>query len=201
MFEHGVRMNESSISSDMGRFDPPEVGMLPAEKILWSRKAGTGFWIIFFGFIVVAGGPGISLASVEHFGLSVGIIFGILTLIGISILLGTLIKVKRTRYYLTTDRILEVRGGKIAKSFSLEHFAGRPLGQFIESRATHSSGNETFYAIRIYDPVSDEVMEFTGLDPNSTRAFERIGEIVECQYCGYKNLAIRSQCKNCDAVM
>jgi hypothetical protein len=194
-------MNESQVLADGGRFDPPKVGMLPGESIVWTRRAGTGFWIIFFGFIAIAGGPALSLASVEYFGLSVGIIFGILTLIGYIIVLGTLINVRRTRYYLTTDRILEVRGGKIKKYFPLEHFAGRPLGQFIESRATHSSGNESFYAIRIYDPVSDEVMEFTGLDPNSTRAFERIGERVECPYCGYDNSAIRSQCKNCDAVL
>ncbi|MHA1925286.1 MAG: hypothetical protein ACXABV_10000 [Candidatus Thorarchaeota archaeon] len=194
-------MNESQLLADGGRFDPPEVGMLPGESIVWTRRAGTGFWIIFFGFFAIAGGPALSLASVEYFGLSVGILFGILTLIGYIIVLGTLINVRRTRYYLTTDRILQVRGGKIKRYFPLEHFVGRPLGQFIESRATHSSGNESFHAIRIYDPVSDEVMEFTGLDPNSTRAFERIGEIVECPYCGFNNSAIRSQCKNCDAVM
>jgi hypothetical protein len=194
-------MNESQFLADGGRFDPPRVGMLSGESIVWTRRAGTGFWIIFIGFIVIAGGPAFTLVSFEYFGLFLAIIVGILTLIGYIMLLGTLINVRRTRYYLTTDRILEVRGGKIKRYFSLEHFSGRPLGQFLEARATHSSGNESFYAIRIYDPVSDEVMEFTGLDPNSTRAFERIGQIMECPYCGFKNTAIRSQCRNCDAVM
>jgi hypothetical protein len=194
-------MNESQLLADGGRFDPPSVGMLSGESIVWTRRAGTGFWIIFIGFIVLAGGPAFTLVSFEYFGLFLAVIVGILTLIGYIMLLGTLINVRRTRYYLTTDRILEVRGGKIKRYFSLEHFAGRPLGQFLESRATHSSGNESFYAIRIYNPVTDEVMEFTGLDPNSTRAFQRIGERVECPYCGFNNPAIRSQCKNCDAVM
>ncbi|MHA1962400.1 MAG: hypothetical protein ACW99U_19525 [Candidatus Thorarchaeota archaeon] len=193
-------MNESQISTDR-RFDPPEVGMLPGESIVWSRRAGTGFWVIFFGAMILMGGPAVTLASLDAFGLSVSIIFGILTLVGIMALLGTLINVRRTRYYLTTDRILEVRGGKIQRVVPLDHFAGRPLGQFIESRVTHTSNNQPVYGIRIYDPVSDEVIELKGLDPNSARAFERIGDTVECSYCGYDNSAIRSQCKNCDAVM
>ncbi|MFW9968082.1 MAG: hypothetical protein ACFFEA_13085 [Candidatus Thorarchaeota archaeon] len=201
LFGHGVHMNESPTSSDTGRFDPPEVGMLPGESIVWSRKAGTGFWIIFFGFIVVMGGPVVSFVSVDSFGLSVGIIFGILTLFGFIILFGTLINVRRTRYYLTTDRIVEVRGGKIKRAVPLDHFAGKPLGQFIESRVTHTSNNQSVYAIRIYDPVSDEIIELKGLDPNSARTFDRIGQTVECPYCGYDNSAMRSQCKNCDAVM
>lgn len=201
MFEQGVYMNESRISAEMGRFDPPEEGMLPGESIVWSRRAGTGFWVIFFGAMLLMGGPVLSFASLEAFGLSVSIIFGILTLVGFIVLLGILINVRRTRYYLTTDRLIEVRGGRIVRAISLDHFAGKPLGQFIESRVTHTSNNQSVYGIRIYDPVSDEVIELKGLDPNSARAFERIGETVECPYCGFNNSAIRSQCKNCDAVM
>jgi hypothetical protein len=193
-------MNESQFSAE-SRFDPPEVGMLPGESIVWSRRAGTGFWVIFFGALILMGGPVVSLASLDAFGLSVSILFGMLTLVGIMVLLGTLINVRRTRYYLTTDRIIEVRGGKIRRVVPLDHFAGKPLGQFIESRVTHRSNNQPVYGIRIYDPVSDEVIELKGLDPNSARAFERIGETVECPYCGYNNSAVRSQCKNCDAVM
>ncbi|UCE11021.1 MAG: hypothetical protein JSW61_03560, partial [Candidatus Thorarchaeota archaeon] len=183
-------MNEVEISTG-GRFDPPDVGMLPGESIVWSRRAGTGFWVIFFGALILMGGPVLSLVSIDAFGLSVGIIFGILTLVGIIALMGTLINVRRTRYYLTTDRILEVRGGKIQRAVPLDHFAGRPLGQFIESRISHTSNNQPVYEIRIYDPVYDEVIELKGLDPNSARAFERIGDIVECPYCGYDNSAMR----------
>jgi hypothetical protein len=175
--------------------------MLPGESIVWSRRAGTGFWVIFFGAMLLMGGPVLTFASLDSFGLSVSIMFGILTLVGFIVLLGTLINVRRTRYYLTTDRIVEVRGGGIRRAIPLDHFAGKPLGQFIESRVTHTANNQSVYGIRIYDPVSDEVIELKGLDPNSARAFERIGEIVECPYCSYDNSAMRSQCKNCDAVM
>jgi len=194
-------MNERETQIDMGRFDPPEKGMLPGESIVWSRRAGTGFWIIFLGLLFAMGGPLVSFLTLDAYGLFVGAMFGFLTLVGFIVLGVILVNVRRTRYYLTTDRIVEVRGGKILRAVPLDHFAGKPLGQFIESRVTHSSNNQPVYGIRVYDPVSDEVIELKGLDPTSARAFERIGEIVECIYCGYSNTAIRSQCKNCDAVM
>jgi hypothetical protein len=194
-------MNDNMAPSDMGSFDPPERGMLPAESIVWSRKAGTGFWVIFIGAIILMGGPVVSLVSLDSFGIGVSAIFGILTLVGAIVLLGILINVKRTRYYLTTERIVEVRGRKIQRAIPLDNFSGKPLGQFIESRVTHTSNNQSIYAIRIYDPVSDEVMDLTGLDPNSARAFDRIGQIIECPYCGCDNSSVRSKCKNCDAVL
>jgi hypothetical protein len=194
-------MNESQVLADGGRFDPPHVGMLPGESIVWSRKAGTGFWVLFFGALLVMGGPVLTFASLDAFGLPISLMFGVLTLVGVMALLVTLINVRRTRYYLTTDRIAEVKGSRIKRAIPLDHFAGKPLGQFIESRVDHQSNGRSVYAIRIYDPVSDEVVELKGLDPNSARAFERIGEIVECPYCGFHNSAIRPQCKNCDAVL
>lgn len=194
-------MNDSQVLADGGRFDPPHVGMLPGETIVWSRRAGTEFWVLFFGALLLMGGPVVSLASLDAFGLSVSILFGTLTLVGFIALLVTLINVRRTRYYLTTDRVVEARGGRIRRVIPLDHFAGKPLGQFIESRVDHASNGQSVYAIRIYDPVSDEVVDLKGLDPGSARAFERIGEIVECPYCGYHNSGIRSKCKNCDAVL
>jgi hypothetical protein len=147
------------------------------------------------------GGPVLSFASLDALGVSFALLFGGLTLIGFVVLIGLLINVRRTRYYLTTDRIVEVRGGTIMREIPLDHFAGKPLGQFVESRVTHRANNQPVYGIRVYDPVSDEVMELTGLDPRSVRAFEQISDTVECPYCGYDNSAIRSQCKNCDAVL
>jgi hypothetical protein len=194
-------MYESVPLTGTGRFDPPDEGMLPGESIVWTRRAGTGFWIIFLGFLFAMGGPLVTFLSLDASELFLATIFGFLTIVGFVVLGAMLINVRRTRYYLTTDRIVEVRGRKIVREVPLDHFAGKPLGQFIESRVTHSSNNQPVYGIRVYDPVSDEVIELKGLDPSSARAFERIGETVECSYCGFNNTAIRSQCKNCDAVM
>jgi hypothetical protein len=194
-------MNDSVARIGTRRFDPPEEGMIPGESIVWTRRAGTDFWIIFLGALFAMGGPLITFLSLDANELFLGAVFGFLTVIGYIVLVVLLINVRRTRYYLTTDRIVEVRGSNIKRMVPLDHFAGKPLGQFIESRVTHSSNGQPVYGIRIYDPVSDEVIELKGLDPTSARAFERIGDIVECPYCGFNNSAIRSQCKNCDAVM
>lgn len=194
-------MSERVPMTGTGRFDPPDEGMLPGESIVWTRRAGTGFWIIFLGLLFAMGAPLVTFLSLDAYGLLPAGILGFLTVVGFVVLGAMLINVRRTRYYLTTDRIIEARGGKIARNVPLDHFEGRPLGQFIESRVTHTSNGHPVYGIRIYDPVSDEVIELKGLDPSSARAFERIGETVECPYCGFNNTAVRSQCKNCDAVM
>ena len=105
MIKQDIRMNEREVSVDRSRFDPPHEGMLPGESIVWSRRAGTGFWVVFFGALLVMGGPVLSFASLDDFGVSVGVFFGGLTIIGFIILIAILINVRRTRYYLTTDRV------------------------------------------------------------------------------------------------
>jgi len=194
-------MNEFRYYQSTASFDPPEEGLMPGESIVWTRRAGTGFWLIFFGFIIVIGLPVIVLGVAEDFGFSFALPFLFLATVGIIAVVGLFIRTKRTRYYLTSDRILEVRGGKIIKEIPLHHFAGKPIGQFMESSVTHRANNRPIYTIRIYDPMSDEVFEIKGQDYQSTVAFERIGDVLECPYCHYDNTALSSQCKNCGAVL
>ena len=194
-------MNESRTYHTSSRFDPPNEGMFPGERIMWTRRAGTGFWVIFFGFIVVIGGPAVFFVGLEEFGPMVTFPFLILVIAGIIGVIAALVRARRTRYYLTTDRILEVRGAQVIREIPLHHFAGKPLGQFLETRVTHRTNNRPVYQIRIYDPTSDDVMELSGLDGNSTRAFERISDVKECPYCSFDNPALSSQCHNCDAVL
>ncbi|MHA2146921.1 MAG: hypothetical protein ACXAB0_15860, partial [Candidatus Thorarchaeota archaeon] len=120
---------------------------------------------------------------------------------GIIGLIAKLIRTKRTRYYLTSERILETRGGRVLKEIPLHHFAGKPIGQFLETQVTHMSNNQPVYRIRIYDPMSDDVLEIKGQDGSSTRSFERIGDVLECPYCHFDNTALSTQCKNCGAVL
>ncbi len=191
-------MDESRTYYISSRFAPPEEGMLPGESILWTRRAGTGFWIIFFGMIVVTGGPFLFIDGFE-LGLTISSMFLGLYLLAILLLIRSFVRTRRTRYYLTSDRIIKARAGTIVKEIPLHHFAGKPITQFVETSVTHTSNNRPVYRIRIYDPTSDEVMEFKGLDGNSTRAFERIGDIRECPYCNFDNPASSSICRNCDA--
>ncbi len=193
-------MDEARTYSISSRFDPPAEGMLPGENILWTRRAGTGFWIIFFGMIIVTGGPFLFIDGFE-LGLTISSIFLGLYILAIILLIRSFVQTRRTRYYLTSDRIMRVRAGDIIKEIPLHHFAGKPITQFVETSVTHTSNNRPVYQIRIYDPTSDEVMEFKGLDGSSTRAFEQIGNIRECPYCNFDNPAASSICRNCDAVL
>jgi hypothetical protein len=174
--------------------------MLPGENILWTRRAGFGFWLIFFGMLILTGGPFLFIDGL-FIGLNLSTLLLALYILTILGLFWTFFQTRRTRYYLTSDRILKARAGDILKEIPLSHFAGKPISQFIESSVTHRSNNRPVYRIRIYDPTSDEVMEFKGLDGSSTRAFERMGDIRECPYCNYDNPAASSVCRNCDAVL
>jgi hypothetical protein len=102
---------------------------------------------------------------------------------------------------LTTERIIETRSDRVIKEIPMSNFSGRPLAQFIETKVTHTTNNRPVYKIRIYDPVSDEVLDLKGMDDSSTKAFERIGEMRECPYCKFDNVGLRSQCQNCGAVL
>ncbi|MFW9869278.1 MAG: hypothetical protein ACFFFO_12230 [Candidatus Thorarchaeota archaeon] len=193
-------MNEYRTYTPTSRFDPPEEGLMPGESIVWTRRAGIGFWTIFFGFIIVIGGPVLVVVGIEDLGFLILLPVLVLVVISILILISRLIQTKRTRYYLTSERILETRGGRVLKEIPLHHFAGKPIGQFLESRVTHRSNNQPIYTIRIYDPMSDDVFEIKGQDYHSTRAFERIGDVLECPYCHFDNTALSTTCKNCGAV-
>jgi hypothetical protein len=194
-------MDELRSYPSTSRFDPPEEGVMPGESIVWTRRAGTGFWVIFFGFIIVIGGPVLVVVGTEEFGTAFTLPFFLLALAGIFAVIVSLVQTKRTRYYLTSERILETRGGRILKEIPLHHFAGKPIGQFLESRVTHTTNNRPIYTIRIYDPMSDEVFEIKGQDHHSTEAFERIGDVVECPYCNYDNTVLSRYCRNCGAVL
>ena len=94
-----------------------------------------------------------------------------------------------------------VRGSIIRKEIPLEHFSGRPISQFLSSNIAFLENNVPIYKIRIYDPVTDDTLELKGIDEFSVEVFERIGEIIECPYCGYDNSVLTKRCKNCGAVL
>ncbi len=145
--------------------------------------------------------PFLVVFAIEDFGFSFTLPILVLVAAGIIILIARVIRTKRTRYYLTSARILETRGGRIIKEIPLHHFAGKPISQFLETRVSHMSNNRPVYGIRIYDPMSDDVLEIKGQSVSSTRAFERIGDVLECPYCHFDNTALSSKCLNCGAVL
>jgi hypothetical protein len=183
------------------RFDPPRQGLEAGESIIWTRREGTGGKVIVSGFLFFMISPVVMVWTYNLYGMSmVGAVAFLLFIIFIAISVG-FIRERRTRYYLTTDRIIEARGGILVKEVPLDHFAGVPLSQFLEAKVTHQVNHRPIYTIRVYDPVTDDVFELQGLDGSSWRAFERIGQTSECPYCEYDNIGITSKCKNCGATL
>ncbi|MHA1769398.1 MAG: zinc-ribbon domain-containing protein [Candidatus Thorarchaeota archaeon] len=111
------------------------------------------------------------------------------------------VNVRRTRYYLTSERVLVVRGGNIRKEIPLSHFAGRPISQFLETKVMYTENDRPVYRIRFYDPMSDEVIDFKGMDSYSVKSVERLSEVSECPFCGYDNTTTSKYCRNCGAVL
>ena len=173
----------------------------PGEKILWNRKQGTSFWIACCGFGIPLTLISLLPALPEIMDETTSMFFIIASFFGIAIVAWSYFNIRRTRYHITTERIVETRGGNIVKEISLDQFSGRSLSQFLESRVTHTVNNRPIYTLTIYAPETEEIMKLKGLDQSSVEAFEQIGDRRECVYCGYDNSALNRQCKNCDAVL
>ena len=183
------------------RFDPPKQGLQAGEGIVWTRREGTSGKVIASGFLLFMFGPVAVVGAFNLYGMSMVGPTAFLLFIIFIVVAVAFVRERNTRYYLTTERIIEARGGILKKEIPLEHFAGRPLSQFLEAKVTHQVNHRPIYTIRIYDPVTDEVFELQGLDGSSTKAFERIGQTTECPFCNYDNIGFSPQCKNCGATL
>ncbi|TXT57829.1 MAG: hypothetical protein BAJATHORv1_10537 [Candidatus Thorarchaeota archaeon] len=196
-------MSEFRSYSSADRFDPHREGLLGGEEVVWTRRAGFSFWAICCGAGIIITGPILFFTFEEDFGygfvLSQAVLVSFIAIIALLVIY--VIRTRQTRYYLTTERILETRAGKILKEIPLSHFSGRPIGQFIESHVAYTKNNQPVYTISIYDPTSDMVIHIKGQDWSSLRSFEQVGNIRECPYCTYANPGIASTCKNCGAVL
>ena len=179
------------------RSTPVEDVLKPREKVLWARKKGISFWIPFFSILAV-GIVIIYILDTSAFGAVLAVPLVILAIGGIFFIFLAFIRGRATKYYLTSERLIETRNGQIVHEVPLERFNGKPLSQFFEKRCTHLANNQPVYMIRIYDPLSgDALIEFKDLDGTSVRALEKIGQTVKCRYCGLKNPATSEQCKKC----
>jgi hypothetical protein len=184
------------------RFAPPGEGLYAGEEVVWTRRAGFGFWIVFCGFSILIAVP-IMIFSFEDFGYGSSLLLiGVLSFITtVLIIVISALRTFNTRYYLTTERILETRSGKILKEIPLSHFTGRRISQFIESDVAYTKNNRPVYRIKIYDPTSGMTIQMKGMDEFSTQEFERVGDIRECPYCKYDNPGLSKICQNCGAVL
>lgn len=188
------------MSGTIMRFDPPKEGLLPAENVVWTRRKGTSFWVIWSSGMLGIGGSVCTILAFQLFGMILGIPLTILMIVGFFIILRAFTTGRLTKYFLTSKRLLETRRGVIVKEIPLKRFQDKPLGQFLVKSAAYTKDHQQIYTIRITDPVSgDTLMELGDLDENSVKAFERIAQVVKCPYCGSKNPANSLRCSHCGA--
>ncbi|MDF1538092.1 MAG: hypothetical protein P1Q69_04235 [Candidatus Thorarchaeota archaeon] len=106
-------------------------------------------------------------------GIGSGVAF--LCFIGILYYVSSFIRIRRTRYYMTTKRIIEVRGGFIENQLRLELFEGRSRSEFLQVKEDHRSGAETYSTMRIYDIPSNVIIELKGMDEDAVENFQKLG--------------------------
>jgi len=182
------------------RFNPPDEGLRPGENIVWARKRGTSFWVIWCSGMLGIGGGVCTVVAFVNVGILLGAPLLVLLIIGFLFIARAFIKARGTKYYLTDERLIEARKGQVVREISLERFEGKSLSQFFEEKVIGMVNNQPVYVIRIYDPQSGNILtELKDLDRSSIEALQRIGQTVKCRYCGFKNPANSLKCKNCGA--
>jgi len=157
-------------------FSPPEIGLNPGEKIVWSRRAGMAARMMLGGACCLLGSPWILLLIYASIGPAVGNILLIFVLIGLLLAVVELVNSRRTMYFLTTERIVEARGGLLRSQIHLEVFQGVLLGDYIQVKSTYTEGAETFYRARIRDPSSGKLMILSGLDEDAKEIILKIAD-------------------------
>lgn len=182
------------------RFSPPEEGLELGENVVWARKRGMSFWVIFCSMMLGIGGTVCTINAFVFVGVVLAVSLLILIVIGFFFVLRAFVSGRGTKYYLTNERLIETRKGEIVQEISLERFHGKPLGQFFEKRVIGTMNNQPVYVIKICDPSSgDAIMRLKDLDNASVEALERIGQTIQCSYCSFKSPANSLACRNCGA--
>lgn len=148
-------------------FSPPEKGLNSGEKVVWSQRAGMAAMMMLGGACCILGSPWILLLIYASIGAAVGNILLIFVLIGILLTIVEFVNSRRTMYYLTTERIVAVRGGLIKRQILLKHFQGTQIDDYIEIKSTYTEGAKSFFAMRIRDPISGKLMILSGLDEDA----------------------------------
>ncbi len=162
-------------AADDSEFNPPEVGLETDETVEWSERAGTPFLILWCGGCLPLSSVFIIPFTFIFIGESIGLGVSFLVLVGILYYLNAFIRIRRTRYFLTTKRILEVRGGFIVNQLRLELFTGRLHTEFLQVKEDHNAGATTFVTIRIYDIPSNVMIEMKGMDEDYVEMFQKLG--------------------------
>ena len=101
-------------------FNPPKEGLKSGENIVWARKRGTSFWVIFFGMMLGIGGAVGIINAFAFVGSVLAVPLLVLVVIGFFFILRAFLRGRGTKYYLTNERLIEARKGQIIQEISLD---------------------------------------------------------------------------------
>ncbi len=84
-----------------------------------------------------------------------------------------LVQVKRTRYYITSQRLLEVRGEYIKKEIPRVNLQGLTPDQYLNSVLQEKHASSEYYDLHVTDGVSGVVMRMTSMGPEVAERIKR----------------------------
>ena len=148
-------------------FSPPDEGLKPGESILWNRRAGMAASMMIGGAFCLVFSPWILLLAFASFGQLVGNWAFLMVVAYLLLALFELVTSRRTMYYLTTHRLLEVRGGLIQKQMALELLREAQATGELVVKSTYREGASQYYSVKIRDPSSRKLFRLSGLDEES----------------------------------
>ncbi|TFF96458.1 hypothetical protein EU546_01345 [Candidatus Thorarchaeota archaeon] len=148
-------------------FAPPDEGLEPGESILWNRRAGMSPRLMFCGGCFLIWSPWVLLYAYGSLGPIVANWVLVMVAIVLIIVVFDFINSRRTTYYLTTQRLLEVRAGLIQNEMPLELARAADREGGLKVKPTYSEGSSQFYDVRIRDPTSRKLFYLSGLDEDS----------------------------------
>jgi hypothetical protein len=163
-YPNRIKFGGQSVFED---FSPPDKGLNPGEEVVWSQRAGMGAKIMIGGTFCLVFWPWVILLLAGWFGpifVNAAIIFFFLVIL-ITIL--DFVNSRRTRFYFTTERIVEARGGLIRTQIPLKNFQEAEDEVHIKVRSTYREGAKQFYEVRLKDPESGKILMLTGMDEDA----------------------------------
>ena len=170
--------------NDVATPGSPVQGLNDGETIEWSQRAGIGIMILMRNgcfprllLVVVAAVLG-SLAQGSPAGLLLIVaIFDIIAVIAFFVLLLYVIylfvQMKRTTYYLTSERLIEVQGKSIKKEIPRSNLKRLAPEQYLKTVWAQKDSRRHYYNIFVTDSVTGVVVRMTAVDDVAADIIER----------------------------
>jgi len=165
-----------------GEFIPD---MNDGEVIEWNRSAGLSIRIfviqgllpLILSIIVIAVIMEVGRMAGPTSSIIAGIISPFVLLIVVGYILYMYIQVKRTDYYITNQRLIEVRGRTISKQIPRVNFKDLQPDQFLKQTLSHSErGGPTHLNLTITDPATGTMIKMTAMPDDVVDIVSRIAK-------------------------